>query len=68
MGNKKDIAHEVETLLICCTEALNGEWDKGDDGFVALGEGVLYLAKLLGIELPSKSVRQFLETAKGVEL
>jgi hypothetical protein len=35
-----EMFEELQTLRRCCLEALNGDWDRGDDGFVAMLESI----------------------------
>ena len=36
MTTKEKIINNLHTLHVCCEEALDERWDKGDSGFVAM--------------------------------
>ncbi len=41
------LRNSVLTTIDCCEEALDGRWDRSDDGFVAMRDDLAYwLAKL----------------------
>jgi hypothetical protein len=31
---------QLQTLRECCREALSGDWDRSDDGFIAMLESI----------------------------
>lgn len=35
-----EMYEELQTLRQCCLEALNGDWDRSDDGFIAMHESI----------------------------
>lgn len=35
-----EMYEELQTLRQCCLEALNGDWDRSDNGFIAMHESI----------------------------
>ncbi|MFQ5717853.1 MAG: hypothetical protein ACE5GQ_12245 [Nitrospinales bacterium] len=52
---KEEIRGLVQTLYDCCQEGYDGTWDastgEGREGFMAMQEGIVELARKLGIEI-----------------
>lgn len=41
----KELRAELRILLKCCDEALSGEWDRGDEGFISMKESIQKILK-----------------------
>lgn len=47
-----DIAIKIQNLYKSCYEALNGQWDRSDDGFIAMADDLETIMKHFEIKIP----------------
>lgn len=51
------VAHEITLTALCCHEALQGYWDRNDEGFKAMKNGLERALTLLGYPMPDYAKR-----------
>jgi hypothetical protein len=52
-----EVATEIARTAMCCHEALQGYWDRSDEGFEAMRDGLEKALRVLGYPMPNYAER-----------